>query len=342
MPQHLPERIENVAELESILSTPSDALVNEISGIDGDIMILGAGGKVGPTMALKARRAIEAAGMKKDVVAVDVFELPALKKAGIKTLQCDLLDPAAVDALPRVENIIYMVGRKFGSVGSEWLTWAINVMVPHNVARVFTASRIAAFSTGCVYPVAHIYSGGSVEQDAPDPVGEYAMSCLGRERMFDYYAAEHGERVVHIRLNYAVDLRYGVLFDIATKVWGGEPVDVTTGFANVIWQGDACEQVIRGLPQATSPASVLNITGPEMFSIRQVAQQFGRIMDKAVAFSGEENGRGYLNNAGKAAGLFGYPSVSLDRLVRWTAHWVMSGGENLGKPTHFETQDGKY
>jgi nucleoside-diphosphate-sugar epimerase len=215
-------------------------------------------------------------------------------------------------------------------------------MVPHNVARVFTGSRIAAFSTGCVYPVAHVFSGGSTEEDAPNPVGEYAMSCLGRERMFDYFSAEQGERVVHIRLNYAVDLRYGVLYDIASKVWAGEPVDVTTGFANVIWQGDACDQVLRSFALAASPAAILNLSGPETFSIRRVAERFGKLMKRDVQISGEENGRGYLNNSAKAAGLFGYPSVPLDRLVQWTAHWVMSGGKNLGKPTHFETQDGKY
>jgi nucleoside-diphosphate-sugar epimerase len=333
----LPKLINTVAELDEILSRPTDSLVESMKRMSGDIMILGAGGKVGPTLALMAKRAIAEAGVSKKVYAVDLLPLPALKAQGIETIACDMMDLAAVERLPKVENIVYMVGRKFGSTGSESLTWAINVMVPYHVARTFTGSRIAAFSTGCVYPVVHINSGGSVETDPANPVGEYAQSCLGRERMFDFFSEKKGERVVHVRLNYAVELRYGVVVDVATKVFAGEAVDVTTGFANGIWQGDACNQVIQSLELATSPASILNVTGPETFSIREVAHTFGKLFGKEAIVT-----YGYLNNARKANALFGNPTVPLGRMIEWIAGWIRAGGENIGKPTHFETQNGKY
>lgn len=338
----LPDAIRTVAELEETLSRPSAALVESMRTLDGDVMILGAGGKIGPTMARMAKRAIDQAGVAKNVIAVDVLPLPALAAMGVKTLQCDMLDLDAVARLPKVKNVVFMIGRKFGSTGSESLTWAINVVVPYHVARHFQGSRIASFSTGCVYPVMDIRTGGATEETAADPVGEYAMSSLGRERMFDIFADSGKENVVHIRLNYAVELRYGVLMDIATKIAAGEPVDLTTGYANVIWQGDACNQVLRSFTFASSPATILNITGPEMFSIRAVAKRFGQLLGKDVVFCGEENGRGYLNNATKANALFGNPSVPLGKILEWTAHWLCNGGETLGKPTHFETQNGKY
>ena len=341
-PNNLPETIDTVEQLEELLSRPTEALVEFVKQLNDDIMILGAGGKVGPTMARMAKRAMDAAGVKKDIIAVDVAPLDALAAEGIKTIQCDMLDQAQVEKLPQVENIIYMVGRKFGSTGSESLTWAINVMVPYLVARSFTKSRIVAFSTGCVYPVMHLFTGGATEQTTPNPVGEYAMSCLGRERMFDYFSETAGQRVVQLRLNYAVELRYGVLLDVAKQVFAGEPVDLTTGFANVLWQGDVCDQVIRSLDLATSPASILNVTGPETISIRDAAKRFGDMMGKEVTFAGEENGMGYLSNATRANAALGNPAVPLGKILDWIAHWVKIGGENSGKPTHFETQDGKY
>jgi nucleoside-diphosphate-sugar epimerase len=338
----LPEKIEAEEALDELLSRPDEALVDFVRELDGDILVLGAGGKVGPTMARMARRAADAAGRKRRVLAVDVLPLKDLDARGVETIRCDLLDPAAVEKLPRAANVIFMAGRKFGSTGGEHLTWAINVAIPHNVARTFTSSRIAAFSTGCVYPVMQVASGGATEATPADPVGEYAMSCLGRERMFDYVSRTAGAKVALIRLNYAVELRYGLLADVAARVLKGEPVDVTTGFANVIWQGDACRQIIRSLGLASSPPAILNVTGPETFSIRQVAERFGELMGRTPVFAGEENGRGYLSNAARANGLFGNPSVPLARIVEWTADWVQRGGANLGKPTHFETQDGKY
>lgn len=339
---NLPEKITTVEMLEELLSRPSAALVQSMRELEGDIMVVGAGGKIGPTMARMAKRAVTEAEVAKEVIAVDVVPLPKLEAAGITTITCDLLDLGAVDALPEVKNIVYMIGRKFGSTGSESLTWAINCIVPYHAARKFQGSRVLSFSTGCVYPVMHISTGGATETTAMAPIGEYAMSCLARERMFDVYADKGTEEVVHVRLNYAVECRYGVLFDIATKVWNGEPVDVTTGYANVIWQGDACDQVLRCFPSASHPATILNVTGPETFAIRQVAQRFGELMGKEATYAGEENGMGYLSNASRANAMFGNPGVPLDRILQWTAHWIMDEGENLGKPTHFETQDGKY
>ena len=337
-----PKTIDTVDQLDEVLSRPQAALVDFLKSLSGDIMVIGAGGKVGPTLTVMAKRAVEAAGVKKQVIAVDKADLSALKPHGIETITCDLLDLEAVKRLPKTENVVYLVGRKFGSDGQEHLTWAINVMVAHNVAQTFTKSRIAAFSTGCVYPVVDLATGGSVETDRPDPIGEYTMSCLGRERMFDFYSQTAGERVVQCRLNYAIELRYGVLVDIATKVWQGQPVDVTTGYANGIWQGDACNQIIQCLGLASSPGCAINITGPETFCIREVAAAFGAMFGKPALIEGTENGRGYLNNARKANGLFGNPSVPLGLLMTWIAHWIQKGGDLLGKPTHFETQNGKY
>jgi dTDP-4-dehydrorhamnose reductase len=338
----LPKEINTGAELNEVLSRPHDALVALMKELSGDIMVLGGGGKIGPTMARTAKRAVDQAGVKKKVVAVDMMPLPELAAEGIQTLQCDMLNLAAVEKLPKIENVIFMAGRKFGSTGSESLTWAINVIVPYHVARTFTASRIVAFSTGCVYPVMHVMTGGAVESTPPDPVGEYAMSCLGRERMFDHFSNTAGERVVQLRLDYSVEMRYGVLVDVATKVFNGEPVDVTTGYANVIWQGDVCNQVLRSLAMAASPAKILNVTGPETLAIRQVAQRFGELFGKKVTFTGQENGMGYLESAMHANSLFGNPEVPVGVVIEWIAHWIKIGGENIGKPTHFETQNGKY
>jgi dTDP-4-dehydrorhamnose reductase len=340
--QNLPERIKTVEELDELLSRPGEALINYMKGLDGDLMILGAGGKIGPTITRLAKRAVEASGVQKEIYAVDVQPLPDLESEGISTISFDLLDLRQVEQLPRAKNIIFMAGMKFGATGNEPLTWAINVIVPYHVARTFTDSRIAAFSTGCVYPVMHVFSGGPTEETPPEPIGEYAMSCLGRERMFDFLSQTRNGKVVHIRLNYSVELRYGVLYDIASAVWNGEPVDVTTGFANVIWQGDASSQIMQSLDLASSPPTILNVTGPETFSVRQVAFKFGELLGKDVQITGEENGMAYINNATRANELFGYPSVPLGKVIEWTADWIKSGGANLGKPTHFEAQDGKY
>ena len=339
---NLPRAIGSVEELEDLLSRPCPALIEFLKGLPGDIMILGAGGKTGPTIARMAQRAATAAGTARRVIAVARRALPQLEKAGITTINADLLDLESVRALPRAPNVIYLVGRKFGATGNEPLTWATNVTVPYHVASTFLDSRIVVLSTGCVYPVMELATGGATEETAPDPVGEYAMSCLGRERMFDFFSEQHGEKVVHIRLNYAVEMRYGVLVDVAMKVWREEPVDVTTGYANVIWQGDAAHQILRSLEVAACPATALNVTGPETVSIRQAAHRFAEIFGKAARIAGVENGRGYLSNATRANHLFGNPAVPLGTVMEWTVAWVRRGGESLDKPTHFESQDGTY
>lgn len=340
--QTLPKVVNTVAELDELLSRPYPELIEYVKTLAGDIMILGAGGKVGPTIAMMAKRAVEAAGVKKDVYAVDLFPMPKLEAMGIKTYTCDMMDLNAVAALPQVENIIYMIGRKFGSTGQEHLTWATNVMIPYHAARAFTNSRIVAFSTGCVYPLVHFSTGGTTEAIPAEPIGEYAQSCLGRERMFDYFAEEKGEKVLQFRLNYAIDLRYGVLWDVASKVWAGEAVDITTNYANVIWQGDCSNIVLQCFKLATTPASILNVTGADMIRIDESAQKFAKLMGKTAQLKGENNGIGYLSNCSKMVEIFGQPKVSIDTMIEWIANWIMQGGENLGKPTHFETQNGKY
>ena len=317
--QALPDLIQTEAQLDDLMSRPSPALVAFMRELSGDILILGAAGKMGPTLTLLAQRAVQAAGVNKKVYAVARRPMPALTAAGVHCLSCDILDAAQMAALPDAENVIYMVGRKFGSTGSEHLTWGTNVLSAYHSAQRYRQSRIVAFSTGCVYPVMHVLSGGATEHTPTDPIGEYAQSCLGRERMFDYFSQTMGTRVLHFRLNYAVELRYGVLVDLAARVWAGEVVDLTTGYANVIWQGDACEQALRSLTLAASPAKPLNVTGPETVSLRDAALEFGRLMGKTPQFTGEENGRGYISNARQANALFGNPSVPVGVLMRWIA-----------------------
>lgn len=340
--EKLPDRIESLEQLIDVMSRPYDMLVEYVRELEGDIMILGAGGKVGPALARMAWRAVKQAGVDKRVIAVARREIEELADTDVEYIQCDMLDWKQVQSLPDVENIIYLAGRKFGSTGSEALTWATNAILPYHVSSRFAASKVVMFSTGCVYPVMHVYSGGATEDTPMEPVGEYAMSCVARERIFDYCSETQGQRVVQFRLNYAVELRYGVLVDVATKVYSGEPVDLTTGFANVIWQGDVCNQALLSLQLATSPSSVINVTGPETVAIRQIAEEFGKRFKKTPQFTSEENGMGYLSNASKANSLFGNPRVPLGKMIDWIAHWIELGGESIGKPTHFEAQNGKY
>jgi len=338
----LPEKIENEQQLDELLSRPRKELVDFVAKLSGDILIIGAGGKIGPSLARMAQRAIQSAGTEATVMAVDACKLDALRAEGIETRQLDLLDPAGLAKLPKAPNVIYMAGRKFGSTGDEPTTWAVNTLLAGDVARTLGQARVVAFSTGCVYPIMHVETGGATEQTPPAPVGEYAMSCLGRERAFDYASAKAGLKVVHLRLNYAVELRYGVLADIAGRVWRGEPIDLATGFANVIWQGDVCNIALLSLALASSPPAALNVTGPETVSIRRLAKRFGELMGREPVFNGSENGMGYLSNASRAAKLFGLPRVGLERVTRWTADWIRRGGRTLDKPTHYETQDGKF
>lgn len=339
-----PQRFESEAALEDYLATPSRDLVRDLAGIDGDLMILGVGGKMGPTLARLARQALPAS---RRVIAVARFSEPGVRESlqahGIETIACDLQDREALACLPPCRNIVFMAGRKFGADGNLPLTWAMNAYVPGLVAETFRQSRIVAFSTACVYPFVPVTGQGASEDEAAlTPPGEYANSCVGRERMFQHFSQLHGTPGRLFRLSYAIDLRYGVLADVALKVWEGQPVDVTMGHVNVIWQGDANAQALRCLAVATVPTSPLNVSGPETTSIRWLAEEFGRRFGKPAAITGQEAPTAWLMNTGEAERLFGYPRVPLKQMVGWVADWIASERRLLGKPTKFEQRDGKY
>ena len=345
-PGRLPAQISSEPQLEELLSRPDQAVVEDLAQLQGDLVILGAGGKIGPSLARMARRALDAAGHSGRVIAVSRFSSAgvrdALEAQGVETIACDLLDREAVDALPLAANVIFMAGRKFGSSGNEPLTWAMNTVAPALVAAHYCQSRIVAYSTGNVYGLGPVQGGGAVESDPLCPAGEYAQSCLGRERVFQYYSRRYGTPAVLVRLNYAVELRYGVLLDVATRVARGKPVDLTMGNANVIWQGDANRAVLRCLSLAESPPLALNLTGPETVSIRAVARCLGELLGTEPVLDGCESETALLSNASRAHALFGYPEVPLDTLLRWVAHWVRIGGPTLAKPTHYDVRDGRF
>lgn len=322
---------------------PSPELGAELNRLSGDILILGVGGKMGPTLARLARRSAPG----KRVVGVARFTEPGLREKlegwGVECIACDLLDRDEIEHLPRIGNVIFMAGRKFGSSGREDLTWAMNVMVPAQVAEVFHASRIVAFSTACVYPYVDVTSGGATESvPSIPPSGDYANSCVGRERMFEYFSRKHGTKGRFLRLEYAIDMRYGVLHDVGRKVYDGATIDLTMGHVNVIWQGDANSMALRALGQCTAPASALNLSGPETVSVRALAEAFGRHFKRQPAFTGKEADSAWLVNSAEAKRLFGQPSVPLDTMIAWQAHWIERGGASLGKDTHFDARDGKY
>lgn len=341
-----PEKIENDAQLDELLSRPGPELIKMFSRLDGDLIFLGVAGKIGPSLAHMARRACDKAGIKKRIIGVSNFEdkeeQNRVGRYGIETIHGDLLDTKFTSTLPSVRNVFYLAGRKFGSVDNLALTWAINTYLPALIADHFRQSRIVAFSTGCVYPLVPVESGGSVETDAPMAIGEYAQSCLGRERMFEYGGIRYKTEVALIRLNYSVEMRYGVLVDIALKVKNNEPVDLTMGHFNVLWQGDMNDFVLRSLEHVKSPAIVLNITGQEILSVREVAIEFGKLFGVTPVFENSEAPTALLNNASKAFNLFGQPKTPVDRIIKWIAQWINDERELLGKPTHFEVRDGKY
>ncbi|MBX3499036.1 MAG: NAD(P)-dependent oxidoreductase [Alphaproteobacteria bacterium] len=339
----LPKRFETVEAMEDFMTTPSPRLIADLAKASGDILVLGVAGKMGPTLARLAKRAAP----DRRVVGVARFSergvRESLEKAGVEAIAADLLDRAALETLPRLPNVVFMAGRKFGATGDVPLTWAMNVQVPAMVAEVFKDSRITVFSTGCVYPFVPVESGGATEDTpAVPPPGDYAYSCAGREHMFAYFSARHGTPGRLFRLNYAIDMRYGVLHDIGRKVRDGEIIDLSMGHANVIWQGDANEVALRCLAHATTPTSPINVTGPETFAVAEVAAEFGKLLGKAPLFTGKPAATGWINNAARMVEEFGPPSVPLRTMIEWNADWLSRDMVTHNKPTHYEVRDGKY
>lgn len=342
----LPERIESEQQLDDLMSEPTPAVIELFREMEGDLVILGVAGKMGVQLAMMAERATRAAGVKRRIIGVARFsqaeKRTQLESAGIETVTADLLDEDALVALPDAPNVVFMAGRKFGTQGGEDLTWAMNTLMPAAVARRYRSSRIVAYSTGNVYQLYPVTRMGPRESEVVGPLGEYAITTLGRERVFQFESARYNTPTVLLRLNYAIDLRYGVLHDLAQKVVSGEPIDLTMGNANMIWQGDAIAHSLLAFRLCSVPPRILNLSGPELVSLRWAAEEIGRIVGRDPVFEREEAGRALITNPAVALETFGYPRVPLLRMLRWTAQWVAAGGSTLGKPTHFETTDGNF
>ncbi|WP_019540181.1 NAD-dependent epimerase/dehydratase family protein [Proteiniphilum acetatigenes] len=325
---------------------PSSQLLNDIIKIDGDILILGAGGKMGPAMAKLAKEAINETNIQKQIIAVSRFSDPDvwndLNKCGITTIKADLLNEDDLKKLPDTPNVIYLAGHKFGTTGNESYTWAMNTFLPGIIAQKFKQSNIVVFSSGNVYPLSPVTSGGMTEDMPASPIGEYAQSCLGRERIFQYFSKKYNTPILIYRLNYANDVSYGVLLEIARSVYGEKEIDLTMGNVNVIWQGDANEIAIRSLLHCSVPGKIVNITGPETISVRWIAEEFGKVFNKTPKFTGIEASNALLSNAAECFRLFGYPHISLGQMINLISHWVIEGGKIKEKPTHFQERKGKF
>ena len=336
----------DLALLEQELFKPSDALLSDIKDLEGDIIFLGVGGKMGPSMAKLAKIAVDRVGVKKRIIGVSRFTdkeaQVVLDNDGIETIAADLLNERELAALPDAANVMYLAGTKFGTTGKEAFTWAMNAYLPGRVAERFRGSKIVAFSTGNVYPYSEVTSGGTSEEHAPAPVGEYAQSCLGRERIFQYFSEKYRIPTLIYRLNYAIDLRYGVILEIAKSVIEGRPIDLTTGNVNVIWQGDANEIALRCFRHCDVPAKLLNVTGPETISVKWLAEQVGLLVQKSPIFINEIQPTALLNNASQCHQLFGYPRVTLRQMIELTVNWLQGGGKTINKPTHFQERKGQY
>ena len=336
----------DIQELYRELLKPSADLISDITKLDGDILILGVGGKMGPALATLAKQAIADSGINKKVIGVSRFSEAGLEerlnKEGIETYHTDLLEDAELSKLPEVKNVLYLAGTKFGTSGKESFTWAMNAYLPGRVAQKYKGSRIVVFSTGNVYPLSPVSQGGVTEDQLPEPVGEYAQSCLGRERLFQYYSSRYNTPTLIFRLNYANDVSYGVLLEIARSVNEGSIIDLSMGHVNVIWQGDANEMALRSLRHCDTPSKILNITGPETISIRWLAEEFGKVLGQIPVFRNQEQNTALLNNASESFRLFGYPRVPLKKMIEVVAAWVRQGGKTINKPTHFQERKGQF
>lgn len=344
---NLPPRVTNINHLEELLSEPTEAVIQVMAEISGDIVFLGVGGKMGPTLIRMAKRASNLAGVERRIIGVSRFgSTPQLREQlhdqGMETIACDLLNPEQLQELPDVPNVVYLTGMKFGSTGQQARTWAMNCLLPGMVCQKYRNSKIVMFSTGNVYPFSPISHGGSVESDEPNPHGEYAMSCLGRERIAESCSRDYEIPMSLIRLNYAVEMRYGVLVDLAQQVWNEQPIDVSMGAFNVIWQGDANAMSLATFGHLSVSPFVINVTGPELLSVRGVAKKLGEMMDKEPRLEGEEVGNALISNSQKCHRLFGYPRVGVEQMLEWIVDWVRREEPTLNKPTHFEVRDGKY
>ena len=333
-------------EILNELLQPSDHLISDIAALDGDLLILGAGGKMGPNLARVAKQAIDKAGVVKRVIAVARFSEIGLQKQfeqeGVETIKADLLNENELQALPNVKNVIYMAGVKFGTQSNAALTWVMNSYLPGRVAQKFKESKIVVFSTGNIYPLTPVPDGGATENTTPYPVGEYGQSCLGRERVFQYFAGINDTPLFLYRLNYANDVTYGVLLEIAKAVNEGKPIDLSMGHFNAIWQGDANEIAIRALHHCSTPATIVNVSGPETISVKRIAGAFGRMLGKEAIFVNEEKSTALLSNTSQCSKMFGYPKVSLAVMMELVANWMIEGGRTLQKPTNFQQRDGKF
>ena len=342
----LPATLADTPHLEELLTRPTPATLAALQTLDSDLLVLGVSGKMGPTLARMAVRGIAELELPYKVYGVARFSQPytrePLEAAGVHTISCDLLDRHALAQLPDSRNVIFMAGQKFGTTDAQPMTWGINTYLPALVAERYVDARLVAFSTGNVYPLMPVVSGGARETDEPNPMGEYAASCLGRERILEFFSRTQGLRCAIMRLNYAVEMRYGVLVDVAQRVMKGDPVDVSMGAVNVLWQGDANAQALALLAHCATPPFICNVTGPEIVSIRRVAEQFGEILGVEPHIVGSEAPTALLSNAAQAHHLFGYPTVSLQQMIVWIADWVQRGGAAHNKPTHFETRDGRF
>ncbi len=340
------ENVLDVDWLEGHMSRPTDAVVAMMKRLSGDILLLGAGGKIGPSIARMAKRASDQAETPRRIIGVSRFSDPAaearLKAYGVETVRADLLDRQQLESLPDAENIIYLAGFKFGAAAEPALTWAMNTLLPGYVMERYRDSRVVAFSTGSIYGLSDLARAGAVETDPVQPTDEYGMSCLGRERIIEYFSSKRGTKASLLRLNYAVELRYGVLVDIAEMVFTEQPIDLTMGHFNVIWQGDANAMALCTLEKVSSPPFILNVVGPELLSVRRVAEMFGQIMNKRVQFQGTESPRCLLTNGHLGQQLFGNPRIPIGQIIQWTADWIVQGGETHKKPTRFQVRDGKY